>query len=162
VPGDPQAASIVLGVDGLGEGLQRMLNASDITIKSLGGGRFDDLAQAIALAVENGDSVQTLARDLRDILDNGARAEMVAVTEIARAVSAASLDTYRANGIEYASWLSAEDGRVCVTCEENAANGPYPLADFPEMPGHPKCRCAPGPVVNVGPGADVTVLSEGE
>lgn len=161
-PGDPAAANLVLGSDGLGAGLQRMLTDEGITIKSIGTGRFDEMAQAIALSLENGDSVGTLARDLRDVLDDARWAELVATTEIARAVSRASMNTYRANGIEYASWLSAEDGRVCAICEDNEANGPYLLADFPEMPGHPRCRCAPGPVVDVGPGTASADLSEGE
>jgi SPP1 gp7 family putative phage head morphogenesis protein len=162
MPGDPQAADLILGADGLGDGLRRMLSAQDIQIKSLGSGRFDDLAQAIALSLENGDSVDTLARDLRDILDDASRARMVATTEIARAVAAASFDTYRANGIAYADWLDAEDGRVCAICEDNAANGPYLLAQFPEIPGHPRCRCAPGPVVDASAGSAPPDTNEGE
>lgn len=161
-PGDPQAANLVLGYDGLGDGLRRMLAAQDITIKSIGAGRFDEMAQAIALSLENGDSVGTLARDLRDILDNAKWAGTVATTELARAVSRASMDTYRTNGIAYANWLDAGDSRVCVTCEDNAANGPYLLDDFPAMPDHPKCRCAPGPVVDVSAGSAPPDSSEGE
>lgn len=161
-PGDSDAANLVLGSDGLGDGLRRMLAEQQITIKSIGAGRFDEMAQAIALSLENGDSVDALARDLRDVLGNGSWADAVATTEIARAVAAASMDTYRANGIAYADWLDAEDGRVCVTCEDNAANGPYPLADFPAMPNHTRCRCAPSPVVDIGPGSAAPALSEGE
>jgi len=154
-PGDPDAANLVLGFDGLGAGLQQMLAAQGIQqIKSLGAGRFDDLAQAIALSLENGDSVDTLARDLRDILDNGSRAQMVAVTELARAVSQASLDTYRRNGLPGKEWLIASSG-ACAICEDNADAGVIPLDDaFPSgddgPPGHPRCRCAPGPGFVIG------------
>jgi len=153
-PGDPDAANLVLGYDGLGAGLQQMLAKQGIQIKSLGAGRFDDLAQAIALSVENGDSVDTLARDLFDILDNGSRAQMVAVTEIARAVSQASLDTYRRNGIPGKEWLIASSN-VCAICEDNADEGVIPLDDAfasgdDAPPGHPRCRCAPGPGFVIG------------
>jgi SPP1 gp7 family putative phage head morphogenesis protein len=152
-PGDPQAADLVLGSDGLGEGLQRLLSASDITIKSIGDGRFDDLARALALSLENGDSVETLARDLRDILDNASRARMVAVTETARAVSAASIDTYRRNGVPGKEWLIASG--ACAICQDNADAGVIPLDDsFPSgddsPPGHPTCRCAPAPGFVIG------------
>lgn len=157
-PGDPDAANLVLGFDGLGAGLQQMLAAQNITIKSLGAGRFDDLAQAIALSLENGDSVDTLARDLRDILDNGSRAQMVAVTELARAVSQASLDTYGRNGIPGKEWLIASSG-ACAICQDNADAGVIPLdASFPSgddgPPGHPRCRCAPGPGFVIGGASD--------
>ena len=149
-PGDPQAASLVLGLDGAGDGLAQMLRASGIRIKSIGDGRFDELAQSLALSLDNGDSPDTLARDLRDILDKASWAHMVAVTEINRAVSAATLATYRANGVAAKEWLTANDGRVCPYCEENADAGPIPLDDaFPSgedaPPGHPTCRCALGP-----------------
>lgn len=144
-PGDPDAANRVLGADGLGAGLQQMLDDAGIRINSLGQGRFDELAQALALALENGDSSDTLARDLADILDNASWADGVATTEIARAVAAASFDTYRANGIGWADWLDSNDMRVCPSCDDNAANGPYPLDQFPAMPDHPRCRCAPAP-----------------
>jgi SPP1 gp7 family putative phage head morphogenesis protein len=153
IPGDPDAANLVLGHDGLGGGLQRLLSAAGIQIKSIGNGRFDDLARSLALSLERGDSVDTLARDLRDILDNAGRAQMVAVTEIARAVSAASLDSYRANGIPGKEWLIASG--ACAICQDNADAGVIPLdAEFPSgddaPPGHPRCRCAPGPGFVIG------------
>lgn len=149
-PGDRDAADLLLGPDGGGTGLATLLADAGIRIKSLGEGRIDDLARALALSLERGDSADTLARDLRDILDDAKWADMVAGTEIARAVTGASFQTYAANGVEYTTWLSAEDGRVCPYCDENEEAGPVPLGDaFPSgdagPPGHPRCRCAPMP-----------------
>jgi Phage portal protein len=152
-PGDPAAADLVLGADGAGAGLAALLSDANITIKSLGQGRFDDMARALALSLENGDSADTLARDLRDILDNASWAEGVAITEIARAVSAGSMDVYRTNGVGWADWLDSNDVRVCPTCDDNAANGPYPIDAFPTMPDHPRCRCAPAPAADPSTGA---------
>jgi ParB-like nuclease domain len=146
-PGDPDAATLVLGNDGLGAGLQQLLDQAEVTIKSLGQGRFDELAQALALALENGDSAATLARDLRDILDNPAWADMTAVTELNRAVSASTLLVYGQLGVEAKLWLTALDDWVCPICNGNSDDGPVPLMgafssgdDAP--PGHPNCRCA--------------------
>lgn len=156
-PGDPDAANLVLGHDGIGGGLQRLLSDAGVQIKSIGGGRFEDLAQSLALSLENGDSVDTLARDLRDILDDASRARLVAVTEIARAVSVASLDSYRANGVPGKEWLIASG--ACAICQDNADAGVIPLdASFPSgddsPPGHPTCRCAPAPGLVIGGASD--------
>lgn len=151
-PGDPQAALLVLGEDGAGSGLQVLLDQAGISISSIAQNRLDKLGKALAKALERGDSADTLAAALRGILDDPAWAEMVAVTELARATSAASMNTYRDNGIEATFWATADDDRVCLACEENEAQGAVPLgAAFPSSdvspPGHPLCRCALIPVV---------------
>lgn len=160
-PGDVDAANLVLGHDGLGAGLQQLLDSAGVTIKSIGQGRFDELAQALALSLERGDSSDTLARDLADILDNGAWADLVATTEIARAVSAASMQTYAANGVEATEWLISADGRVCPICEGNADDGPVPLgaaysSGDTAPPGHPRCRCSLAPTTM--PAADAAAF----
>lgn len=165
-PGDADAATLVLGDDGLGAGLQQLLDAAGITIKSLGQGRFDELAQALALALENGDSPDTLARDLADILDNPAWAGMVAVTELNRAISASTLLIYERMGVEAKLWLTALDDRVCPVCDGNAQDGPVPLAgsfssgaDAP--PGHPNCRCALDATTLTGQQAEFALADAG-
>lgn len=150
-PGDPAAAARILGTDGSGAGLTQLLDNSGITIKSIAAGRIDQLAQALADALAAGDSPDTLARRLRGILDDPQWADLVAVTEINRAVSAATLAVYGANGIDGKSWMTAGDDRVCpLICEPNGIDGPIPVAalftsgvDAP--PGHPRCRCALSP-----------------
>jgi SPP1 gp7 family putative phage head morphogenesis protein len=164
-PGDVDAANLVLGHDGAGAGLAKLLDDAQITITSLGQGRFDELAQSIALSLERGDSSDTLARDLADILDNANWAELTATTEIARAVSAASMNTYRDNGIEYVSWASAADGRVCGYCSENEDVGAIPFGNaFPsgetEPPGHPRCRCSI--MAEFAPNSTEAATGEGE
>ena len=150
-PGDADAARLVLGADGEA-GLAELLDEADVSITSIAGNRLDQLAGALADALATGESVGSLADRLAGILDDPQWADLVATTEISRAVSAASMDTYAANGIAATEWLSAEDGRVCVTCSLNAGAGavplgtPFPSGDF-QPPGHPACRCAPSPVV---------------
>lgn len=167
IPGDPDAARLVLGDDGLGAGLQQLLDNAGIRIKSLGSGRFDQLAQALAAALEGGDSPDTLAETLAGILDAPQWAEMVAVTEINRAISASTLQIYGQMGVEAKDWLTALDDRVCPTiCEPNSEDGPVPLngvfssgVDAP--PGHPNCRCALGTATLTGTEAAYALADAG-
>lgn len=144
-PGDPDAAKLVLHQDG-SNGLTALLEQDGVTIQSIAANRMDKLAEALSGALERGDSADTLSRDLRAILDDPAWADRVAVTEISRAISAASLATYQANGVGAKSWLSAVDERVCAVCLRNEGVGAISLnAAFPSgaqyPPGHPSCRC---------------------
>ena len=151
-PGDIDAALAVLGEDGAGAGLQRMLDQAGVTIGSIGENRMEDLAEALAEALLEGTSPDELAGILDTILADAQWSYMVAVTEIARAVSQASLDTYRRNGIESMEWATAADQRVCPICEENEAVGPVRVDQlFPSgaaaPPAHPMCRCALLPTI---------------
>lgn len=147
-PGDPAAARLVLGDTADGAGLARLLDESGVTISSIANTRINELGKVLADALENGDSPDTLARALRTVLDDPQWADLVAVTEIARAVSAATLNTYAAMGVAAKSWMTAADDRVCPQyCEPNGADGAIPLGALFDSgdaapPAHPRCRCA--------------------
>lgn len=149
-PGDVNAARRIITEDGMHVGLQRLLAAKGITIKSLGQKSLDDLARVLADGIEEGMSPQQLAKAIRGRLDVPARAHMIAVTEMSRAVSAATLDSYRERGVKATEWFTAEDDRVCVICDGNAAAGAvglgylYPSGDV-MPPAHPNCRCSLAP-----------------
>jgi len=155
-PADYAAAEQIAG-----DGLQRLLDSADITIKSIAASRVSDLADALQATLASDvtqvpplpeplppvNSVDSLARALTEILDNPGRARMVAHTEIARAQSAAALDQYRQLDVATKGWLTAEDAKVCPACDADEAAGDIPLPDrFPSgndaPPGHPVCRCA--------------------
>jgi SPP1 gp7 family putative phage head morphogenesis protein len=145
-PGHADAARLVQPT-GVANGFETLLADAGITIKSVAANRMDKLAQVLSDALAAGDSADTLAGALRDVLDDPAWAERVAVTEISRAVSAATLNTYSANGITQVSWLVAADQRTCVLCINNESAGPIPVgANFPSgataPPQHPSCRCS--------------------
>lgn len=74
------------------------------------------------------------------------RAKRIAVTEITRLFGAGAQAAYSGMGVEMWEWRTAEDGRVCPTCDSAAAGGPYPISmDF--VPGHVSCRCWPVPFI---------------
>lgn len=147
-PGDPDAARLALGDAADGAGLARLLDEAGVTISSIADTRINELGQVLADALENGDSPGKLAKALRAVLDGPRWADLVAVTEINRAVSAATLITYAEMNVGAKSWMTAGDDRVCPQyCEPNAADGIIPLgATFDSgdqaPPAHPRCRCA--------------------
>ncbi|NUR01362.1 MAG: phage portal protein [Streptomyces sp.] len=151
-PGDTNAARLLLGSLGDGAGLDAMLRDSGITIRSIAANRIKALGLALARGAEYGDSPTAIAAAIEGLLSNPSRAEMIATTELNRAVSRASLGSYIRNGIESVEWISAGDGRVCNICADNVEGGPRrPGSFFPSgvtaPPGHPWCRCALVPVI---------------
>jgi SPP1 gp7 family putative phage head morphogenesis protein len=151
-PGDTKAAQLLLGPRGDGAGLEILLRDSGVTIKSIAATRVKALGMVLADCALRGDSADRIASDIEGLLSNVSRAEMIATTELARAVSQASLRSYIANGIEFVEWVSAGDGRVCNLCADNVeAGAKRPGTFFPTgqtaPPGHPWCRCALVPVI---------------
>jgi SPP1 gp7 family putative phage head morphogenesis protein len=150
-PGDPTAADLLRGPTGDGAGLESLLTDAGVTIRSIAATRVKTLGRVLAEGAERGDSPTTIAKAIEGLLTDATRAEMIATTELCRAVSQASIRAYLANGIERVTWASAGDGRVCPICQTNAEAGPRrPGAQFPSgqtsPPGHPWCRCALVPV----------------
>lgn len=151
-PGDARAARLILDAEGRAGGLIDLLDAAGVDISSIAAHRLDDLAQALHRSLSEGWSPSKLAKQLRGVLEDPRYARMVATTETNRAVSAASLARYRDNQIEAKEWMSAEDQRVCVICNENEGDGPVPLDAYfssgdDAPPGHPDCRCAIAPAL---------------
>lgn len=146
-PGDHEAAGkLTAGA----RGLQNLLDTYGIAeIKAIADTRTGELADALRAALERGDSAEKLARVLRGILEDPGRAQMIADTETARAVSQATLGVYEREHVDGVEWVTAPDERVCAVCEANAAEGPVPAGhQFAHKPGsadgppaHPGCRC---------------------
>lgn len=83
------------------------------------------------------------------------RAQLIAMTEIARANSEGALESYReakAAGVNIKkAWFNLEDS--CEVCSKNADQGPIELEEPFQSgdmttPGHPDCRCATTPVID--------------
>ena len=106
-----------------------------------------------------------IGRSLAGIgMDGGTAADMVtAVTDMTQGASIRAIQTlvdyamsgsmsagtqalYAAEGVGLLTWITAGDGRVCVSCDSNEGNSPYTPDDFPSMPDHVGCRCVTGSV----------------
>jgi SPP1 gp7 family putative phage head morphogenesis protein len=134
---------------GAGERLRALLDAAEVVIRSVADSRFNEMAEVLE---QHRDDPGRAARELRAVLQAPQWAETVAITETARAMSAATQATYQANRVQRKSWLLAPDQRVCPTCSANAAQGAIDTTDrfasgdmYP--PAHPNCRCALMPVI---------------
>lgn len=142
-PGDLDAAAKIA----TGPRLTQLLQQWGVNlIQSISQTRLGDLAQVIASALAEGKSAASLAQDITGLLNVPSRAKMIAQTEIARAMSAASLDTYLEMGVSTKAWLVAPDEAVCKICRACEAEGPIPLsqsflAGIDASPAHPHCRC---------------------
>ena len=148
-PGNPAAARTL--ADGA-KGLQDLLDHYGVdTIRSIAKTRMGELADLLAEALDEGWSTDHLARQLHDVLDDPGRAEMVARTEVARAQSQATADTYRGASVQRVEWITSPTD-ACPICVANAEESPVRLGqDFrggqDAPPQHPNCRCALVPVI---------------
>lgn len=140
-PGDPLAAD--LAANG---GLARLLDGVGASVNGISGSLLDQLGNQIAAGVAAGDSVATVGRSLSGIIGDPSRAEMIAHTETARAVTAATMDTYSANGVGQWDWVLSDD--ACPECEEQESRNPHEVSDPVQVPLHPRCRCAASPVAS--------------
>jgi SPP1 gp7 family putative phage head morphogenesis protein len=143
-PGDIAGAQALLAGPDAGYGLRQLLSQADVTIKSISDNRIGDLAQAIADNIASGATNSDLSAVVATILDDPARADMVAATEVTRSLVSGEYDQYTAMGVQFVAFLSAEDTRVCVLCQENEDQGALPITqDFVNgaPPTHPNCRC---------------------
>ena len=138
-PGDTAAAE--QAADG---GLRALLDQAGVTIKSIVDTSLDQAGNVIADGLARGDTIDTIAHALGDVVASPSRAEMIAHTETARAQSAASLDIYRQSGI--AEWDLLPAAGACPVCLAVAAANPHPVTDASDSPPvHPRCRCAASP-----------------
>jgi SPP1 gp7 family putative phage head morphogenesis protein len=151
-PGHMTAARKLISADGRQVGLDLLLSAWDVPIKSISANRLDDLAAVLADGLDAHQSPLQIAKAVEGILDDPKWARMVTLTELSRATTAAAHDRYSDAGVAATEWVTAPDDRVCRICGENRDAGPVPLGEpFPSgdvgPPAHPRCRCAPIPVI---------------
>ena len=108
--------------------------------------------ELVALAIENGDSLQTLQRTLRnDYAFSRARAETIARTETAQALGSGRMRASLMEGRTEKHWVTQGDdhvdhGAAGGPCRANAAQGWIPIGNAFQSghmhePAHARCRC---------------------
>ena len=154
-------------------GLQRLLEAVDVTIKYMDETSLERIGTALANGLAAGSPVTEMANNMLavvsanmtgpdgafdpNLLAPPARAFLIAETETSRAMSAATADTYAQNDIEQWEWLAQtdEDGgpddRVCEICLDRDGETYDVGGDDLLPPQHPRCRCVMLPVVVLPP-----------
>lgn len=155
-PGDAAAAEAIAG-----PGLRQLLANDGIQIKSITESRLEELADVLEATLASDEvhrpplpeplppvlSVGDLARQLKDVLDNPANAELVAQAEIGRAQAEAARTVYGESGVAEVEISTAADDKVCPVCEAAEKVGPHPVGVAPMVLLHPRCRCAELPVL---------------
>lgn len=147
-PGDIDAARLLVA-DLDSQGLRVLQEQAGFVMRGINATRMTDLSNALSFAVGEGLSQAATASLIKERLGGASRwANTVANTETRRAVTAASLDTYAAAGIEMKEWSTA--GNAVDECKDFEDDGPIPLdgmwGDVSGPPAHPNCLCVVMPV----------------
>lgn len=149
-PGNRPAAALVRGKGRL----RQLLNRSHTTIKEVSDTTLNRIGTILADGLKVGAAGDTVAREfiragIKDLVSDPRRAVAIANTEMARAMSVASVETYASLDVQQVEWVGMEP---CDICQENEDAGPIDIdTEFPsgdtEPPAHPNCRCTIAPVV---------------
>lgn len=146
------AAGLTGGIAALGPAAGVVASRAAAAAAGIVRTQMERIAAALANGLARGDSATSIIAAVEAIVDDEAKAEMITVTEMAEAMSQASLETYRQHGVEQVEWLA--EGDACPVCLENMAASPISIDDvFPSgadaPPEHPNCRCAIAPVIDL-------------
>ena len=140
--GDADTARLLLGESGQGTGLGQLLRNSNIVIQGINETTLNRMGRALALGFEKGFGVTEVKQMLDVILDDPKRAQMIAATEMARAVAISNIATLRENNTTMVDWQTSGDADVCEDCAQMEADSPYSIDSLPEEPPlHPFCGC---------------------
>jgi SPP1 gp7 family putative phage head morphogenesis protein len=149
-PGNARAAQALLGPGKNGAGWRALLNDQGIILRGISDTRANRIGRLIADGAARGAPVSEIAGDIADVMGDEAWAQMVAMTELNRAMTATTLDTYTENGIERCEW-SVADGSACEECAdldgETADVGDSFSTGDDGPPAHPNCGCVLLPVI---------------
>lgn len=127
--------------------LGELPGAADVWVEKILGGAATDVGRVLVSMTAQGASDSAIARAVLAVITGQDVRAVSAVVDYAvgAAMARASLDLYQSEGLTLVSWMTAGDGRVCPSCEDNADNGPYDPNAFPACPDHYGCRCCPAP-----------------
>lgn len=119
------------------------------------------ISRVLSLGIAEGRSPAAIAKQMRDEVRSigVVRSRMIARTEIIRAHSEATLNTYEEAGLEevdvQAEFTTSGDNRVCPRCKALERKNPYSLKQARGLiPVHPNCRCAWIPIVENAAGVE--------
>jgi 8-oxo-dGTP pyrophosphatase MutT (NUDIX family) len=145
-PGDSATAGDVVAGLGAGATLAALL-ASDTSqvADDLTGGILAAMARELA-AADAGAGADTIAYVLAGIVEDGALAADLSLTEICVYTGLAAHDYYMAHATGLFRWVVDPSVKNCPVCLQNQAADPRPLTQpWPSgsgsVPIHPRCRC---------------------
>ncbi len=117
----------------------------------------DQIGKALVTGASAGLDIDATARLVKTMVGESwpdlskGRARTIATTEVCRATSFASQQTYSRNGIERKEWETSQDEKTCDPCAalngEVVAVGASFSSGDQHPPLHPTCRCTLLPVI---------------
>ena len=112
----------------------------------------NQVRQAVAAWIENGDPLPALIRELAPVF-GGERAKLIAATEVTRAYAESNRLAYIESGVvEEIEFRNSMDERTCPICgprggrRTSVTNPDFDGYGLPPL--HPRCRCWVVPVIN--------------
>lgn len=142
-PGNAGAAALIDPPNGL----QSLLDSRGITVQGISDSMLDRIGTQLGTSLAQGLGIQETASMVNGVLNDPARAMVIARTETATALIQSNFEQYRAEGVGSLEWLV---GDPCDICAENdgvivAFGDDFPSGDS-EPPAHPNCVCDVAPV----------------
>lgn len=132
------------------KGLKNLLDKSGTTIDGIVGTTLDELGTQLAASLSQGLGAQETANNLSSVVDNPARAMVIARTETARAVCDSNVANYTESGITQMQWVGADPCKLCQLNDGVIINiGETFPTDDEYPPAHPNCVCDVSPIGNV-------------
>lgn len=128
--------------------LENLPGMADPWIQQILGGAATDAGRILAKMGLEGASDSEMAAAVMDAVD-GEDVQAVSLMidyAMGASMAQAALDLYTREGVQQVNVLTAGDARVCMACEAAEAQGPYPPAQVPGIPLHPRCRCTTVPL----------------
>ena len=101
---------------------------------------ISNLKQTLTRGFIQGDSISTMSKGLKSVVDIGAtNSRRLIRTEAMHVIGASHNDTYKAAGVERVKFITAADDRVCADCDLINGNI-YDIDDAPIIPQHANSR----------------------
>jgi SPP1 gp7 family putative phage head morphogenesis protein len=144
-PGDEAAAALIRPKGTL----KRLLDGAGTRISMMSKESYEQIGTALADSLAVGLSAERAAKLINNTVRNPKRALTIANTELNRAMSAATLERYKAYEVEKIEWAVSDP---CKLCAPNAGQvitmGGSFQTGVQQPPAHPNCRCALLPVID--------------
>ena len=120
----------------VGDKLQSILTQADADAQSIQGTTLSRIVDAITNGMASNASQSEISASINSLINDPARADMIAITETNRAYNAATIDTYQVAGATTWTWVTYEGAcDICLSQEGDHVMGD----EYP--PAHPLCRC---------------------
>jgi hypothetical protein len=130
----------------VGQKLQSILDQADADAQAIQGTTLSRIVDAITNGMASNASQTEISASINSLINDPARADMIAVTDTNRAYNASVIDSYQAAGITTWTWVTYEGAcDICLSQEgEHTIGDAYP-------PAHPNCQCTvPEPTISTG------------